>query len=260
MDTKGIKVVILAGGLGTRIAEESDVKPKPMIEIGGKPLIHYIMEHYAKFGFKDFIICVGYKGEMIREYFNDLKYRSSKSLYDFTENESAKSYANPNNWTISIIDTGLDTFTGGRLKRVSHLLGDTFFMTYGDGVSTVNIEKQLAFHKSHDKLATILAVHPPSRFAVLKIDSNNKVVRFREKPKSEVGWVNGGFFILQNKVIELIADDNTIWERTPLEQLTEDGELVAFRHTGFWQALDTIHDKRLLEQAYIQRIGPWLDN
>jgi len=252
------KLVILAGGLGTRIAEESDTKPKPMIEIGGKPLLVHIMEHYSKHGISEFIICVGYKGYQIKEYFSNFVQHS----YDLTIDLGSGSMnlndkSGGPNWKISIVDTGAETNTGGRLKRVAHLLDSTFMMTYGDGLSDIDVTQELEFHKAHGKEATIAAVRPPSRFAVLDIDSHDVVTSFREKPVDEVGWINGGFFVLQKTVIDLINDDSTTWEGDPLTSLASKGELMAFFHTGFWHPVDTLRDKRNCEAMWDQKKGMW---
>lgn len=251
------KVVILAGGLGTRISEESDYKPKPMVEVGGMPILRHIMAQYAKFGFQDFVVCVGYKGEKIKDYFLNLQQHSSDFSIDYRTGKLSIIGSKSFDWRVTVVDTGTETLTGGRLRRVADLLGNTFFMTYGDGVSTVDIAKQLAFHEAHGRLATVLAVRPPSRFAVLTVNKGNKVVRFEEKPKTEVGWISGGFFVLNKPVLDLIEGDDTIWEKTPLQKLARDGELMSFRHTGFWHAVDTLHDKRQLELAFQKRAGPW---
>jgi glucose-1-phosphate cytidylyltransferase len=252
-----MKLVILAGGLGTRISEESDTKPKPMVDIGGKPIIVHIMEHYARYGVNDFVICVGYKGYQIKEYFSNFFQHTSDFTIDLQDGSIQIDKPSKNDWRISIVDTGLDTQTGGRLKRVKRYLGETFLMTYGDGVSSVNIEEEVSFHQSHGKKATALAVKPPSRFAVLDVSQENVVKSFREKPSEEVGWINGGFFVLEPSVIDLIEGDSTIWERGPLEKLANDGELLAFKHEGFWQPVDTLRDKRFLEDVWVSNKGSW---
>jgi glucose-1-phosphate cytidylyltransferase len=255
----GIKLVILAGGLGTRIAEESDTKPKPMIEIGGKPILLHIMEHYSKHGITDFVICVGYKGYVIKEYFYNFLQHTSDFTVDLGDGTVTVDKRARRSWKISIVDTGPETMTGGRVKRVAHLLGDTFLLTYGDGLCDANIGKEIAFHEAHGKNATVLAVRPPSRFAVLGLADNSAVSSFKEKPPEEVGWINGGFFVLNKKVVDLIVDDNTSWEREPLETLARTGELMGFRHEGFWQPVDTLRDKRHLDQLWAERKGPWRD-
>lgn len=255
------KLVILAGGLGTRIAEESDSKPKPMVEIGGKPLLVHIMEHYSKHGITEFIVCVGYKGYQIKEYFSNFVQHS----YDFTIDLDSGSLqlhdmkGGPK-WKISIVDTGLETGTGGRLRRVKDLLGPTFMMTYGDGLSDLDVTEELRFHRGHGKDATVAAVRPPSRFAVLDANPNGVVTRFREKPIDEVGWINGGFFVLERAVLERIEGDETSWEEKPLASLASDGQLMAFFHTGFWQAVDTLRDKRHCEELWQSKQGMWAAN
>ena len=252
-----IKLVILAGGLGTRIAEESDTKPKPMVEVGGKPILLHIMEHYSSFGITDFIICVGYKGYVIKEFFYNFLQHTSDFTVDLGDGTVNVDKRARRDWKISIVDTGPETMTAGRLKRVSHLLGQTFLMTYGDGVSNVKVDEEIAFHQNHGKKATVLAVRPPSRFAVLDIASNGIVEKFEEKPLDEVGWINGGFFVLDKSVINLIEGDETVWERGPLEDLAKQKQLAAFKHYGFWQALDTVRDQRFLETVWSNRQGPW---
>lgn len=254
-----MKLVILAGGLGTRIAEESDTKPKPMIEIGGKPILLHIMEHYSKHGIFDFVICVGYKGYIIKEFFHNFIQHTSDFTVDLGDGTVTVDKRSRREWKISIVDTGPETMTGGRVKRVAHLLGNTFLLTYGDGLCDANIRKEIAFHKAHGKKATVLAVRPPSRFAVLDLSDNGKVNSFKEKPPEEVGWINGGFFVLNKSVMDLIGDDTTSWEREPLEALGRNGELMAFKHEGFWQPVDTLRDKRLLDALWAERKGPWLD-
>jgi len=254
---RGIKLVILAGGLGTRIAEESDTKPKPMVEIGGKPILLHIMEHYSRHGVEDFVICVGYKGYVIKEYFYNFLQHTSDFTVDLGDGTVKVDKRAKRNWRISIVDTGLETMTGGRVRRVGHLLGDTFLLTYGDGISDANIGEEFEFHLAHGKMATILAVRPPSRFAVLDLEDNGLVNHFREKPLDEVGWINGGFFVLNKSVLETISGDDTAWEREPLESLSSNGELMAFRHEGFWQPVDTLRDKRSLDQIWAAKKGPW---
>jgi glucose-1-phosphate cytidylyltransferase len=251
------QLVILAGGLGTRIAEESDTKPKPMVEIGGKPILLHIMEHYSKHGVKEFIICSGYKGYQLKEYFSNFHLHTSDFTVSLLDGIIQIDKQSSPDWKISVVDTGLETMTGGRLKRVRHLLTGTFLMTYGDGLSTANITEELEFHKSHGKLATVLAVRPPSRFAVLDVKDNGRVAQFREKPADEVGWINGGFFVLNPEVIDLIDGDDTTWEQYPLQELASRGELMAFHHEGFWQAVDTIRDKRGLEAMWSGGLWPF---
>lgn len=254
-----MKAVILAGGLGTRISEESDLRPKPMVEIGGRPILWHIMKMYSNHGIKDFVVCLGYKGYMIKEYFynyyrhtSDFKINLATGEYEILNTESE-------DWTITFVDTGLDTQTGGRIKRIQkYVEGETFCLTYGDGVSDINIRAEIEFHKAHGKLATVAAVRPPGRFANLTVDDSCQVSSFREKPEDEVGWINGGFFVLEESVMEMIDGDSTFWEREPLERLTAESELMAFEHKGFWQPMDTLRDKRVLERLCLDDKAPWL--
>ncbi len=234
-----MKVVILAGGYGTRIAEETSVRPKPMVEIGGKPMLWHVMKIFSTQGFNDFIICAGYKGDMIKEYF-------SKGI----DNE---------NWNITIVDTGQETMTGGRIKRIKDYLGNgQFFLTYGDGVADVDLKKLLEFHNGHNLPATVTAVQPEGRFGILKIEGKNGLVSsFREKPKNGGSWINGGFFILDPKVIDYIQGDETVFEQEPMKQLVEDGKLAAYRHKGFWMCLDTLRDKNILEELWQKGQALW---
>lgn len=253
-----MKAVILAGGLGTRIAEESDTKPKPMVEIGGKPLLWHIMKMYSHHGINDFVICLGYKGYVIKEFFFNYYRHMSDMTIDLGTGEHRILNSQSENWRITLVDTGAETMTGGRLRRVApYLDGETFCMTYGDGLSDIDIGAELAFHRSHGKLATVAAVQPPGRFGVLNIDDTQRVTSFEEKPSDEIGWINGGFFVLEPRVIDYIAADATSWEREPLTQLASDGELAAFRHSGFWQPCDTLRDKRELEALWSRTAAPW---
>lgn len=246
-----MKAVIFAGGLGTRISEESDLRPKPMVEIGGRPILWHIMKMYSNHGVKDFIICLGYKGYMIKEYFYNYYRHTSDFKINLANGDYEVFNTDSEDWTITFIETGLETQTGGRLKRVQKFIGDeTFCLTYGDGVSDINISAEIEFHKSHGKKATVAAVQPPGRFATLSIDESSEVTDFREKRTDEVGWINGGFFVLEPQVIDLIKDDSTIWEREPLEILTERGQLAAYKHTGFWKPMDTLREKRELEEIW----------
>jgi len=253
-----MKVVILAGGLGSRIAEESDHKPKPMVEIGGRPLLWHIMKMYSRHGISDFIICLGYKGYVIKEFFfnyyrhtADMEINLATGNYQILNSQSE-------NWTVKLIDTGANTMTGGRLKRVARYLdGDTFCMTYGDGLSDIDIGKELRFHRRHGKQATIAAVQPPGRFGVLNLGRHGEVNSFEEKPDNEIGWINGGFFVLEPAVIDYIDGDSTSWELAPLKNLARDGQLAAFQHSGFWQPCDTLRDKRQLESLWDSGRAPW---
>ena len=253
-----MKVVILAGGLGTRISEETQTKPKPMIEVGGKPLLWHIMKIYSQNGFNDFVICLGYMGYYIKEYFSNYALHTSDVTFDFVTGETRQYNAVTEPWKVTLVDTGPNTMTGGRLKRVRPFIGDeTFMLTYGDGVADVNIRQLAAFHRSHGKTATVTAVQPPGRFGVLEIDGDDKVRAFREKPRDEVGWINGGFFVLEPSAIELIEGDATSWENEPLEQLANQGNLQAYKHRGFWQPVDTLRDKRQLEDLWASGAAPW---
>lgn len=253
-----MKAVILAGGLGTRIAEESDTKPKPMVEIGGKPLLWHIMKMYSHHGVNEFVICLGYKGYVIKEFFFNYYRHMSDMLIDLENGDHKILNSQSENWRITLVDTGSDTMTGGRLKRVAPYLGDeTFFLTYGDGLSDIDIGAELVFHRSHGKLATVAAVQPPGRFGVLNIDGDSNVFSFEEKPTDEIGWINGGFFVLEPKVIDYISDDTTSWEREPLSNLARDGHLAAYRHSGFWQPCDTLRDKRELEALWSRNAALW---
>jgi glucose-1-phosphate cytidylyltransferase len=254
-----MKAVILAGGLGTRIAEESDLRPKPMVEIGGKPILWHIMKMYSNHGVKDFIVLLGYRGYMIKEYFFNYYRHTSDFKIDLGTGEYEILNTESENWTITFVDSGLETQTGGRLKRaVPYLENETFCLTYGDGVSDINISAEIAFHQKHGKLATVAAVKPPGRFATLTTDADDCVSSFKEKPEDEVGWINGGFFVLEPRVLEFIADDSSIWERGPLESIVAEGQLMSFKHTGFWKAMDTLRDQRELDALARSEIVPWL--
>ena len=253
-----MKVVILAGGLGTRLAEETGVKPKPMVEIGGRPLLWHIMQIYGHHGFDEFVVCLGYLGGVIKDYFINYRMQHAdvecdlrSGTVDFVNNRSPA-------WRVALVDTGEATMTGGRVKRVAdRVRGATFMLTYGDGVADVDLKALLAFHRAHGKLATVTAVRPPGRFGVLDIASGGRVAEFREKPDDEIGWINGGFFVLEPGVLDYIAGDVTSFEREPLHRLAQDGQLMAFEHAGFWQAVDTVHDKRRLETLWDGGKAPW---
>ncbi|WP_209509833.1 MULTISPECIES: glucose-1-phosphate cytidylyltransferase [unclassified Ruegeria] len=253
-----MKCVILAGGLGTRLSEETVRIPKPMVEIGGKPIIWHIMKIYAAHGITDFIVCLGYKGYVIKEYFANFFLHSSDVTIDLANGglEIANSKSEP--WRVTLVDTGEDSQTGGRLRRVMHLLKDeeAFCMTYGDGVGNVDISALVAFHKSHGKRATLTAVVPPGRFGALELASD-QIERFAEKPGGDGGFINGGFFVLHPSVGELLDEDGAIWERAPLETLAAEGDLMAFRHRGFWQPMDTLRDRRQLEARWQEGNAPW---
>lgn len=254
-----MKAVILAGGLGTRISEETHLKPKPMIEIGGKPMLWHIMKIYSHHGINDFVICCGYKGYLIKEYFANYFLHMSDVTFDMQRNtmEVHERHAEP--WRITLVDTGENTATGGRLKRVTPYLvdEDAFCLTYGDGVSDIDITALIAFHRTKGLLASLTAVYPPGRFGAVEIDADDHVSSFMEKPQGDGGMINGGFFVLSPKVLELINGDETLWERAPLEHLAKTKQLTAFAHHGFWQPMDTLRDKVLLEDLWQSGKAPW---
>ncbi len=252
-----MKAVILAGGLGTRFAEETDLKPKPMIEIGGKPILWHIMKIYSHHGIDDFIVCCGYKGYVIKEYFANYFLHMSDVTFNLRTHgmEVHEQHAEP--WRVTLVDTGDQTMTGGRLKRVRpYLNGEDFCFTYGDGVSDVDIGALIAFHRQHGKLATLTAVQPPGRFGALNLD-DDQIQSFQEKPHGDGAWINGGFFVLSPRVIDVIDGDATIWEREPMERLAQEGQFVAYRHMGFWQPMDTLRDKLQLERLWQGGKAPW---
>lgn len=253
-----MKAVILAGGLGTRIAEESDAKPKPMVEVGGRPLLWHIMKSYAHHGINDFIVCLGYKGYVIKEFFFNYYRHMADLEIDLKSGSHRILNSQAEDWRITLVDTGAETMTGGRLKRVADHLGDeTFCLTYGDGLSDIDIGAEVEFHRRHGRLATVAAVQPPGRFGVLNLGADRQVTSFEEKPSDEIGWINGGFFVLEPAVINYIDGDATSWERAPLANLARDGQLVAFQHAGFWQPCDTLRDKRELERLWDGGAAPW---
>jgi len=253
-----MQAVILAGGLGTRLSEETTVRPKPLVEIGGRPVLWHIMKMYAAHGITEFIICLGYKGHLIKEFFANYTLHMSDVTFDLAARRTMTTHRNEaEQWRVTLIDTGEATGTGGRLARVmSHIRGDTFCMTYGDGVSDVDITAGIAFHRAHGRLATVTAVHPPRRFGILDLDGD-RVTSFREKPKGEGGFVNGGFFVLSPAVARYLDGDATAWEQEPLQRLASDGELHAFRHEGFFQPVDTLRDLTYVEQLWASGNAPW---
>jgi glucose-1-phosphate cytidylyltransferase len=252
-----MKVGILAGGVGSRLSEETDVKPKPMVEIGGRPILWHIMMHYSHYGYKDFVIALGYKGEYIKRYMVDYCSLSSNLTVDLKTGKIEGRGKHEYDWRIELIDTGQQTNTGGRIKRLAPFMGNsTFFLTWGDGVSTVDLAALLAFHRRHGKLATVTAVRPPARFGRLEIE-DDQVVSFAEKPQMSEGWINGAFFALEPEVFDYIAGDETQFEREPLERLAKDGQLMAYRHEGFWQCMDTLRDKVRLESLWSSGAAPW---
>lgn len=251
------KIVILAGGLGTRLSEETTVRPKPMVEIGGKPILWHILNIYSAHGFNDFVVALGYKGEVIKEYFLNFFAVNNDITVDLATGTTTVHDGNQPAWRIHLADTGHDTQTGGRLGRLRRQVGsDTFMMTYGDGLADVNVAELVSFHRSHGKLATVTTVRPPARFGGV-VFAGDQIVEFTEKPQAEGGWINGGFFVLEPQVLDYIADDSTIWERDPLERLAADGELMAYRHKGFWQPMDTLREKKLLEDLWSSGDAPW---
>ena len=253
-----MKAVILAGGLGTRISEETSTRPKPMVEIGGRPILWHIMKMYSAHGINDFIICCGYKGYVIKEYFANYFLHMSDVTFDMQNNKMEVHQGNAEPWRVTLVDTGEDTMTGGRLKRIASYVEneDAFCFTYGDGVADVDISALINFHKQHKKLATVTAVQPPGRYGALNMDGH-KVKGFIEKPQGDGGWVNGGFFILSPNVLELIVNDSCSWEGAPLAQLASQGELMAYEHKGFWQPMDTLRDKVYLEEHWLTGKAPW---
>ncbi len=252
-----MKTVILAGGLGTRLAEETQVKPKPMVEIGGEPILTHIMRIYAEAGLRDFVVCCGYKGEIIKHYFAEYFLTHSDVEVDLATGSVRYLNSFGEDWKVTVVDTGQDTLTGGRLKRVAQYLGnETFALTYGDGLSDINVADLLAFHKRHGKLATVMAVPSPGRFGILDLD-DTEVVLFHEKPSSGLGYINGGFFVLEPGVLDYVEGDRTTWEREPLERLAADGQLQAYKHHGFWRPMDTLRDKIELDEMARSGSPPW---
>lgn len=253
-----MKVVILAGGFGTRISEESHLRPKPMIEIGGQPILWHIMKHYAAYGFTDYVICAGYKQNIIKEYFANYFLHTADITFDLGNNSMEVHDAFAETWRVTVVDTGLNTMTGGRVRRIQKYIGDEpFFLTYGDGVSDVNIQKELEFHRAHGKIATITAINPGQRFGVLGIDPTNRVEAFREKNDADGSCINGGFMILQPQIFDYLINDSTVFEQEPLSRLSQEGELMAYRHDGFWQCMDTQRDKERLEHLWASGNAAW---
>jgi glucose-1-phosphate cytidylyltransferase len=258
-----VKVAILAGGVGSRLSEETESKPKPMVEVGGKPILWHIMKHYARFGFKDFVIALGYRGDYIKRYMLDYANLSSDLRVDFARAQVWRDGNGNGNghhhddWCVELVDTGLETATGGRIKRLKPKIGnERFMLTWGDGVSNVDLDKLLAFHEAHGKLATVTAVRPPARFGRLEIDGD-RVTEFSEKPQLGEGWINGAFFVIEPQVFDYVEGDDTAWEREPLERLAREGQLMAYRHDSFWQCMDTLRDRKLLEQLWQSGNPPW---
>lgn len=255
-----MKAVILAGGLGTRLSEETSVRPKPMVEIGGMPILWHIMKIYSHHGINEFIICCGYKGHVIKEFFANYLVRMSSVTFDMTSNSMEVHGTTTDPWKVTLVDTGASTLTGGRLKRVREFLGDdSFCFTYGDGVSDIDISKLISFHKEQGRKATLTAVQPPGRFGAIVLgQSETQINSFHEKPTGDGAWINGGYFVLEPSVIDLIDGDETTWEQEPLKQLAHSGELSAYKHTGFWQPMDTLRDKYYLESLLAENKAPWV--
>lgn len=249
-------VVILCGGRGSRFTEETEVRPKPMVEIGGKPILWHIMNIYAAHGFSDFTLALGYKGEVIKQYFLNYHAMNANLTLDLGTGEVQTSAHAKCNWRVHLVDTGIQTLTGGRLRRLRDKIRTTFLLTYGDGVSDINVRKVLEFHLQHRRIATLSAVRPPARFGEIQFDGD-RVAQFREKPQTGEGWINGGFFIFEPKIFEYLDGDDTILEKDPLERLAKDGELMAYRHTGFWQCMDTMRDRLVLEALWEKNMAPW---
>ena len=253
-----MKVVILAGGLGTRISEETETRPKPMVEVGGKPLLWHIMKTYSHYGYNEFIVCLGYKGHIIKEYFSNFLLHHADVTIDLSNNKLEIHQSSSENWKITLIDTGKDTYTGGRIKRIaSYVNNETFMLTYGDGLSNVNIDELVKTHRKHQKLITVTAVQPRGRFGALGINAANEVESFFEKPKGDGSWINGGFFVCEPKIFDYINGDETIWEHEPLENLAKDHQLMAFKHTGFWKPMDTLKDKQDLNEYWNTGKAEW---
>ncbi|MGG3888363.1 glucose-1-phosphate cytidylyltransferase [Metabacillus fastidiosus] len=255
-----MKILILAGGFGTRISEETHLKPKPMIEIGDKPILWHIMQQYSSYGFNDFIICLGYKSHVIKEYFSNYFLYNSDVTFDFQkENKCTIHHNSAEPWKVTLVETGLNTLTGGRVKRVQKYVGnEPFMLTYGDGIGNVNIKKLVEYHRSHGKLATVTATQPQGRFGALSLSSDQSVERFQEKIHGDGGWINAGFFVLQPEVFNYLNNgDQTVFEKEPLENLAKDGQLMAFKHNGFWHPMDTLRDKKYLEEVWDSGKAPW---
>lgn len=254
-----MKAVILAGGYGTRISEESGIRPKPMVELGGKPILWHIMKTYHSYGINDFIICAGYKSHVIKEYFANYALHNSDVTFDIGSHTHTIHKNGSEKWRVTIVETGENTMTGGRLKRIKEYVGnETFLCTYGDGVSDVNIKDSIEFHNKHGKLATVIAVQPPGRFGIFSLTKGESLIKsFREKPNGDGSWINGGFMVLEPRVFDYITNDSTVFEKEPMENLAKDGQLNAYKHTGFWQCMDTLRDKMVLEQIWKSGNAPW---
>lgn len=253
-----MKVVILSGGLGTRLSEETVVKPKPMVEIGGRPILWHIMKIYSYYGFNEFIICLGYKGYMIKEYFSNYFLHMSDVTFDMENNTMEIHQRNVEPWKVTLVDTGQETMTGGRIKRIQEYInGQPFMLTYGDGVADINIYKLLEYHQKYRRLATLTAVQPPARFGLANINNSNEVQSFIEKPVGDGNWINGGFFVLEPQIFDYIDGDHMIWEKEPMEKLAAKNQLMAYKHYGFWRPMDTLRDKSILEGLWNSKKAPW---
>ena len=255
-----MKAVILAGGYGTRLSEETGVKPKPMVEIGDQPILWHIMKIYSTHGINDFVICLGYKGHIIKQYFANYALLKADLTIDLRENNMQIHKNGTEPWKVTLVDTGQNSMTGGRIKRIAPYVGnERFCMTYGDGVADIDVKRLVAFHESKGRLATLTAVQPPGRFGAFSLESGEeRIETFKEKPQGDGAWVNGGFFVLEPEVFDYIEGDETVWEKDPMEQLAQDGQLSAYRHKGFWQPMDTLRDKMMLEKLYVANEAPWV--
>jgi glucose-1-phosphate cytidylyltransferase len=253
-----MKVVILAGGFGTRLSEETHLRPKPMVDIGDKPILWHIMKIYSSYGFNDFVICLGYKGYMIKEYFANYFMHQSDITIDLTNNSLETHHSQAEPWKVTLVDTGKESMTGGRIKRIQKYIGnEPFLLTYGDGVGNVDIAELVKCHEENKKLVTVTAVQPSGRFGALNLNESNQVNSFMEKPKGDGSWINGGFFVCEPEVFNYLHSDTEIWEREPMEQIAKEGQLQAYKHVGFWKPMDTLRDKQDLEQAWESRNAPW---
>lgn len=253
-----MKVVLLAGGLGTRLSEETVLKPKPMVEIGGSPILWHIMKIYASHGFTEFVVCLGYKGYVIKEYFANYFLHQSDVTFDMKENNMVIHNSQAEPWKVTLVDTGMDTMTGGRVKRVKEYLNnEPFLLTYGDGVGSIDVKELLKFHQAGKKLLTVTAVQPSGRFGALNISDSDEVISFLEKPKGDGAWINGGFFVCQPEVLDYVLDDSTVFEKEPLENIAADGQMIAYKHSGFWRPMDTLRDKQELETLWDSGKAPW---
>jgi glucose-1-phosphate cytidylyltransferase len=252
-----MKLVILAGGRGTRLTEETLIKPKPLVDIGNKPIIWHIMKIYSHYGINDFIICLGYKGYLIKEYFANYFLHNSDLTIDLKKNSTTIHQKNSENWKVTLVDTGDDTLTGGRILKIKKYIKSDFLLTYGDGLSNVNVKKLIHFHKNNRKLVTVTAIQPQGRFGIIDINKKNKVTNFKEKPKGDNNWINGGFFVLKPGIFDFLENDSSVWEKKPLTEMTKRNQVVAFKHSGFWHAMDTVRDKVLLDNLWDQGRAPW---